>query len=72
MTPAILMLVAGSILVLTLVVNITNFAKIFKDPSSLFEGRGVMVHLVSGMIASISAMALIGGFIWFLVERLAS
>jgi hypothetical protein len=71
MTPGILMLISAVVLIVAFLAVGVNFVKFFKDPSRLLEGKGVMFHLIGGMIASLATFALIGGFIWFLVEKLA-
>lgn len=74
MTPGMLMVISGIVLVVSILVTVGNFAnmanKMMQGEPSL-TGSRFMVHCFGGIAIGISTLALVGGFIWFLLEKFA-
>lgn len=64
MTPTLLMIYGAISLVTGYLLVILNFAS-----KSLFSSGMVLRHLLFGGLASLGGLALVGGFIWFLVMK---
>ena len=67
MTPGTLMLWSGIAFVVGLVIVIVNFAGIIGDRK--LSGGGVFVHLFVGAITGCGFLGLVGGFVWFLIDK---
>lgn len=70
MTPGILMLVSGVLLVIFGLITIVNFLSFLKLEQSFSEMKAKAgAHLLCGLATALSFLALAGGFVWFLVEQ---
>jgi len=65
-----MMLVGGAVMVVFGVVAILNFASMFgslhKDG---IKKNNIMVHFLAPFIAGLGSLSLVGGFIWFILEK---
>jgi len=77
MTPVLLMWIGGMTFMVFGVLTICNFARTGArvlngtDDDNAFNSflAGASRHLVFGMISSLGFLALLGGFVWFLIAK---
>ena len=64
-----MMLIAAGVFTVSTTVLMLNFKKIARDPLRLLDGddNTTMVHAAMGVISGLSLLALLGGFVWFLI-----
>lgn len=74
MTAGLLMSIGGVMLLIGIIVVVVNFGKAAKNVMNMevesFAKR-MIPHLLGGLVASGGGIALLGGFIWFLLEKFA-
>lgn len=72
MTPNILMLVSGIAFAIFAVITIANFTRMWNKMREDGPGSfGIGAHAIFGLLTGISALALVVGIIWFLIEKYA-
>jgi predicted cobalt transporter CbtA len=64
------MLVSFCLLLAGIIVLAANFKRMMNSASWDLGGFGA-VHLLSGFFAGIGFLGLIGGFVWFLIDKYA-
>lgn len=74
MTPGLLMLLGGGAIIIAIIGAIINFLVIAKRATHGEVGFGgfgfaMVVHIICGLFSGGGVLALIGGFIWFLLKE---
>jgi len=70
MTPVMLMIIVGSIFILSAMAAAINFASMIKGMENMDAIRKRMAtHMILCIVSAISGLVAIGGFIWLLVEK---
>jgi len=74
MTPGVLMAISGILFGVFLIVLFVNFFMLMGRSERSFEMPRInfILHGVLGMLTGISFLGLVGGFVWFLVDKYAS
>ena len=74
MTPGTLMIISGILFGVFLVALFANFFLLMGKAERSFSMPGInfMLHGVLGVLTGISFLGLVGGFVWFLVDKYAT